>query len=68
MMTTQTIDMTPTFEDATRMCIRLLEQGDIDGKRTAREELLRYARELDRLKAAAGTSFDPDGTAVEEDA
>lgn len=52
-MTTETIDMTPTFEQAVKMCIVLLKDGTPQGQREAEEELLRYGRELDRLKAAA---------------
>jgi hypothetical protein len=56
---------TPTFEQASRMCIVALTNGTPEGKRMAEEELLRYARELDRLAAAAGSAFDPDDTPVE---
>ena len=44
------IDMTPSFEQATRMAILVLHRGTPEGQRMAEEELLRYARELDRLK------------------
>jgi hypothetical protein len=56
-----------TFEGATKMCIAVLE-GDAteDGKAMARAELLRYAKELDRLAANCGGAFLPDDTAVEE--
>jgi hypothetical protein len=64
-MSTETIDMTPTFEQATRMAILVLHRGTPEGQRMAEEELLRYARELDRLKAATGSTFDPDDTPVE---
>jgi hypothetical protein len=63
-MTTTTIDMTPTFEQATRMCITVLHRGTPEGIRMAEEELLRYARELDRLKAQAGTEFDAADTPI----
>lgn len=46
-----TITSTPSFEGATGMCIAVLENGTEEGKATAREELMRYARELDRLAA-----------------
>lgn len=63
---TETIDMTPTFEQGTRMCIIALTRGTPEGRRMAEEELLRYARELDRLKALAGTSFDTNDTPAQE--
>jgi hypothetical protein len=63
-MTTTTIDMTPTFEQATRMAILVLHRGTPEGQRMAEEELLRYARELDRLKAQAGTEFDAADTPI----
>lgn len=59
---TTAIDMTPTFEQATRMCILALHRGTLEGQKMAEEELLRYARELDRLKGEAGASFDLDAT------
>jgi hypothetical protein len=63
-MSTETIDMTPTFEQATRMAILVLHRGTPEGQRMAEEELLRYARELDRLKAQAGTEFDAADTPI----
>lgn len=45
----RTIDMTPTFEQAARMCIMVLENGTAEGKKMAREELLRYCRQYDEL-------------------
>ncbi len=65
-MTENTIDITPTFAATTVMCIALLEGGNEMGKRAAREELLRYARELDRLAATVGTSFDTEDTPVDD--
>lgn len=65
-MTTETIDCTPTFEQATRMCIVALRRGTPEGQRMAEEELLRYARELDRLRAAAGARFDAADTDVDD--
>ena len=62
---TQTIDMTPTFEQAVNMCIVALENGTPEGKQMAREELQRYGRELDRLAKAAGSSFDLEDTPVQ---
>jgi hypothetical protein len=60
------IDMTPTFEESVRCSIALLECGDYQGRKFAREELLRYGRELDRLKAAsAGLAFDTADTPLE---
>lgn len=43
------IDLTPKFEAATRICILATRFGGDDARRTAEQELLRYARELDRL-------------------
>lgn len=49
----KTIDMTPTFEEATQMALMVIENSDNEGaKKMARDELYRYAKELDRLKAA----------------
>lgn len=55
-----------TFEGAIKMCIAVLE-GDAteEGKAVARAELLRYARELDRLAANCGSAFMPDDTPLE---
>lgn len=60
-----TVDLTPTFEDATHMCLAMLENGTPEGKQKATAELLRYARELDRLARAAGSAFSPDDTPIE---
>jgi hypothetical protein len=46
-----TIDLMPTFAEATHTCMMVLENGSPRGKQMARDELLRYARELDRLVA-----------------
>lgn len=51
--TAETIDMTPTFEQAVKMCIFTLRNGTPEGIQMATEELLRYGRELDRLKTEA---------------
>lgn len=63
------IDMTPTFEEATAIAIAVIERSsNEDAKAKAREELFRYARELDRLKAAGGgTAFDTQDTPTSED-
>jgi hypothetical protein len=47
----RTIDMTPTWEQATRIYMMVLEDGTEEGKVTAREELLRLARQYDELVA-----------------
>jgi hypothetical protein len=47
----KTIDMTPTWEQATRIYMMVLEDGTEEGKVTAREELLRLARQYDALVA-----------------
>ena len=45
-----TIDMTPTFAEATAMCLTVLENTtNEEAKEAARHELMRYAKELDRL-------------------
>lgn len=65
-MTTM-IDMTPTFREATAICIGVLENCAAQDRPSAallkaaqdcKVELMRYAAELDRLKAQAGTGFD----------
>lgn len=52
-MTATYIDVTPSFEQATRMCLLVLENGTEEGKDMARNELLRYARQLDRLSGSS---------------
>ena len=47
----RTIDMTPTWETAVRIYLLVLEDGTEEGKVTAREELLRLARQYDDLTA-----------------
>jgi hypothetical protein len=47
----RTIDLTPTWEQATRIYLMVLEDGTEEGKVTAREELLRLARQYDALTA-----------------
>jgi hypothetical protein len=47
----RTIDLTPTWEQATRIYLLVLEDGTDEGKVTAREELLRLARQYDALVA-----------------
>jgi len=47
----RTIDMTPTWETAVRIYMMVLEDGTEEGKETAREELLRLARQYDELVA-----------------
>lgn len=59
------INMTPTFEAAVNMCIIALENGTNEGKQIAREELLRYGRELDRLASQSRSAFAVDDVAVE---
>ena len=45
------IDLTPTWETAVRAYMLVLENGSEAGKVTAREELLRLARQYDALTA-----------------
>ena len=49
----RTIDMTPTWQSAVQIYCAVLEDGSEDGKRGARQELLRIARIVDRLNEAA---------------
>lgn len=52
MSTSRFIDVTPTFEEATAIALAVIEAtSNESAKAHAREELFRYARELDRLKA-----------------
>lgn len=49
-----TIDLTPTFEEATAIALAVIEATNNEqAKAQAREELFRYARELDRLTKGA---------------
>jgi hypothetical protein len=61
----KTVDATPSFEGAVNMCLVVLENGTEEGKAIARDELRRYARELDRLAAQSGSAFDPTDTPME---
>lgn len=45
------IDLTPSWEAAARIYITVLEHGTEEGKRAAREELMRLARQYDQLVA-----------------
>ena len=47
-----TIDMTPTWQSAVRIYMAVLEndKASFEGKRIAREELIRLAKIVDRLK------------------
>lgn len=45
--TVGTINLTPTWEAMTRLYIALLEDGDAEGRETARNELFRMARIAD---------------------
>lgn len=57
-----------TFEGATKLCITVLEaKASAEAKAFARGELLRYARELDRMAANCGGAFLPDDTPLEGD-
>lgn len=50
----ETIDLTPTWRMAAAVLIAVLEDGDAEGKRLAREEVLRMASVLDALIAERG--------------
>lgn len=45
------IDITPTWEQAVRIYLLVLEEGTEEGKEIARKELLRLARTYDALIA-----------------
>lgn len=60
------IEIRTTFSQATKICIMALENGTAEGKRQARAELMRYARELDRLAAEGGAAFDTEDTPIRE--
>lgn len=66
-MTTASIQITPTFAQSTEICIAALESGTDEGKRIARAELRRYAKELDRLAEQSGAAFAADDTPTSED-
>jgi hypothetical protein len=61
------INLTPNFAQSTQICIMALENGTQEGKQLARAELMRYARELDRLAASAGGAFDPEDTPMSDE-
>jgi|TARA_R100000084_G_C4551588_1_gene100342 hypothetical protein len=48
----QTIDLTPTWEGAVKIYMAVLEneQATFEGKKAAREELVRLARIVDNMK------------------
>ena len=46
----KTIDITPTWEQASQMIIALLEAGDAKGREAGRAELMRLAKFVDGLK------------------
>lgn len=45
------IDITPTWEQASRVYLTLLEAGNTKGQKAAKEELLKMARIADRYVA-----------------
>jgi len=45
------IDITPSWETAVRIYMMVLEEGTEEGKASAREELLRLARNYDAIVA-----------------
>lgn len=51
MKTTGTIDLTPTWESAMPLLLIVLEDGTAEGKKAAREELMRLARDVDKANA-----------------
>ena len=47
-----TVDITPTWEEAVRMCLMIIENTkSIDGRRDAEQELFRMGRLLDHFIA-----------------
>lgn len=46
-ITVETIDLTPTWEQATKMLLMLFESGNQEGRATAISELLRMAKLAD---------------------
>lgn len=50
--------MSDAFEKQAMVLIAVLKGGTPVARRQAEEDLLRMARELDRLKAITGTAFD----------
>lgn len=47
----ETLDITPTWEQASRVYLTLLEAGNAKGQKAAKEELLKMARIADRYVA-----------------
>lgn len=45
----KTINLTPTWEAVMPIIFEVLENGNDEGKREIREELLRLAKEMDKL-------------------
>lgn len=48
---THYIDMTPTWEETARMLIAVLENGTFEGKKMARDEIVRMGRIIDERNA-----------------
>lgn len=48
---TTTIDITPTWQETARMLVVLLERGDMQGQKYAREEIIRMGQIIDKLNA-----------------
>ena len=51
-MTTQTVNIAPTWEATARMMLVLLKDGTEEGKKMAREEIINMGRKLDEIRAA----------------
>lgn len=47
---TRYVDMTPTWEEAARMLIAVLENGTSQGKALARAEIIRMGQIIDQYK------------------
>jgi len=47
----QTIDLTPSWVEAANICLVVLESGTPEGKKQAKQEILKMARIADEYKA-----------------
>lgn len=63
------IDMTPTWEEASRIFLVLLQDGDSTGKATARSEVQRMGKIIDAAQAyqRAAAAFPPTLTQIYDD-
>ena len=59
--------MSDTFEKQAMTLIAVLKGETPVARRQAEKDLLRMARELDRLKATTGTAFDAEDTPIDDE-